>query len=169
MLSDWTRIELATRLHRVNDILDRILPDDKSRDVEKQLNVVLEHIARNETVQGTAVLEDLVNANPSWLRGYLLLATVYEDRQATGKAINALESGLNGCKSGLRLLANQGWRALDKRISGRVIQDRVRRRTERFTQYEKMFRHRLAVIQIRRGHFDEAIECWAALENVPCA
>jgi len=77
MLSDWTRIELATRLRTMNRVLDCIVPDSPTEAVVESIEIVLKAVGRQEMTQAVTILEEVVNTNPFWLRGYLLLATVY--------------------------------------------------------------------------------------------
>ena len=76
MFDDGMRIELATRLRTMNRVLDRIVPDSSTEAVEAAIEIMLEAVARREVGEAVVALEDVVGANPFWLRGYLLLATI---------------------------------------------------------------------------------------------
>lgn len=73
------------------------------------------------------------------------------------------------CASGLRLFSVQRWGETLERINEPVAHGRIRNHLERLRQYERMFRHRLAMLQICCGNLDEAIEQWSAIEEVHCA
>jgi hypothetical protein len=169
MLSDWTRIELATRLRTMNRVLDCIVPDSPTEAVDEAIEIVLKAVGRQEMTQAVTILEEMVNTNPFWLRGYLLLATIYQYVQNANQAIITTEKGLAACASGLRLFSAPKWVESVERINGPVVYSRIRNHGERLRRYERMFRHRLAMLQIRCGNLDEAIEQWSAIEEVPCA
>ena len=169
MLSDWTSIELATRLRTMNRILDCIVPDPPTEAVDDAIEIVLKAVGRQEMTQAVTILEEVVNTNPFWLRGYLLLATIYQYVQYADQAIVTIEKGLAICVSGLRLFSAPKWIEAVERINGPVVHNRIRNHAERLRRYERMFRHRLAMLQIRCGNLDEAIEQWSAIEEVHCA
>jgi len=166
MLSDWTSIELATRLRTMNRILDCIVPDPPTEAVDDAIEIVLKAVGRQEMTQAVTILEEVVNTNPFWLRGYLLLATIYQYVQYADQAIVKIEKGLAICVSGLRLFSAPKWIEAVERINGPVVHNRIRNHAERLRRYERMFRHRLAMLQIRCGNLDEAIEQWSAIEEV---
>ena len=155
------RIELATRLRTMNRVLDRIVPDSSTEAVEAAIEIMLEAVARREVGEAVVALEDVVGANPFWLRGYLLLATIYQHFQNPDQAI--------ACASGLRQCSALKWVEAVERINGPVVHNRIQNHAERLRRYERMFRHRLAMLQIRCGNLDEAIEQWSAIEEVHCA
>jgi len=169
MLSDWIRIELATRLRTMNRVLDCIVPDSPTEAVDEAIEIVLKAVGRQEMTQAVTILEEVVNTNPFCLRGYLLLATIYQYVQNADQAIATTEKGLAACASGLRLFSAPKWVETVARINGPVVHRRIRNHVERLKRYERMFRHRLAVLQIRCGNLDEAIEQWSAIEEVHCA
>ena len=169
MLSDWTRIELATRLRTMNRVLDCIVPDSPTEAVDEAIEIVLKAVGRQEMTQAVTILEEVVNTNPFWLRGYLLLATIYQYVQNADQAIVTTENGLDACASGLRLFSAPMWVEAVGRINGPVVHSRIRNHAERLRRYERMFRHRLAMLQIRCGNLDEAIEQWSSIEEVHCA
>ena len=169
MLSDWTRIELVTRLRTMNRVLDCIVPDSRNEAVDEAIEIVLKAVGRQEMTQAVTILEEVVNTNPFWLRGYLLLATIYQYVQNADQAIATTEKGLAACASGLRLFSAPKWVEAVERINGPVAHGRMRNHAERLRRYECMFRHRLAMLQIRCGNLDEAIEQWSAIEEVHCA
>lgn len=76
MLDDGMRIELATRLRTMNRVLACIVPDFPTEAVDEAIEIVLKAIERQEMTQAVTILEVVVNTNPYWLRGYLLLATI---------------------------------------------------------------------------------------------
>ena len=169
MLDDGMRIKLATRLRTMNRVLDCIVPDSPTEAVGESIEIVLKAVGRQEMTQAVTILEEVVNTNPFWLRGYLLLATVYQYVQNPDQAIATTEKGLAACVNGLRLFSAPKWVETVERIKGPVVHSRIRNHAERLRQYERMFRHRLAMLQIRCGNHDEAIEQWSAIEEVHCA
>jgi hypothetical protein len=169
MLSDWTRIELATRLRTMNRVLDCIVPDSPTEAVDEAIEIVLKAVGRQEMTQAVTILEEVVKTNPFWLRGYLLLATIYQYVQDADQAIATTEKGLAACASGLRLFSASKWVEAVERINGLVVHSRIRNHAERLRRYEHMFRHRLAMLQIRCGNLDQAIEQWSTIEEVHCA
>ena len=169
MLSDWTRIELATRLRTMNRVLDCIVPDSPTEAVDEAIEIVLKAVGRQEMTQAVTILEEVVKTNPFWLRGYLLLATIYQYVQDADQAIATTEKGLAACASGLRPFSASKWVEAVERINGPGVHSRIRNHAERLRRYERMFRHRLAMLQIRCGNLDEAIEQWSAIEGVHCA
>jgi cytochrome c-type biogenesis protein CcmH/NrfG len=169
MLDDGIRIELATRLRTMNRVLDCIVPDFPTEAVDEAIEIVLKAVGRQEMTQAVTILEEVVNTNPFWLRGYLLLATIYQYVQNADQAIATTEKGLAACASGLRRFSAPKWVETVERINGPVVTHRIRNHAERLRRYERMFRHRLAMLQIRCGNLDEAIEQWSAIEEVHCA
>jgi hypothetical protein len=169
MLDDGMRIELATRLRTMNRVLDCIVPDSPTEAVDEAIEIVLKAVGRQEMTQAVTILEEVVNTNPFWLRGYLLLATIYQYVQNADQAIVTTEKGLAACASGLRLFSAPKWVEAVERINGPVVHSRIRNHAERLRRYERMFRHRLAMLQIRCGNLDEAIEQWSSIEEVHCA
>ena len=169
MLDDGMCIELATRLQTMNRVLDRIVPDFPTEAVDEAIEFVLIAVGRQETTRAVTILEEVVNTNPFWLRGYLLLATIYQYAQNTDQAMVITEKGLTACVSGLRLCSVSKWVEAVERINGPVVDSPIRNHAERLRRYERMFRHRLAMLQIRCGHLDEAIEQLSATEEVHCA
>ncbi len=119
--------------------------------------------------QAVTILEEVVNTNPFWLRGSLLLATIHQYVQETDQAIATTENGLAACARGLRQCSALKWVEAVERINGPVVHNCIQNHAERLRRYERMFRHRLAMLQIRCGNLDEAIEQWSALEEVHCA
>jgi hypothetical protein len=169
MLDDGMRIELATRLRTMNRVLDCIVPDSPTETVGEAIEIVLKAVGRQEMPQAVTILEEVVKTNPFWLRGYLLLATIYQYVQNADQAIATTEKGLAACASGLRLFSAPKWVETVERINRPVVTHRNRNHAERLRRYERMFRHRLAMLQIRCGNLDEAIKQWSAIEEVHCA
>jgi hypothetical protein len=166
MLDDGMRIELATRLRTMNRVLDCIVPDAPTEVVDEAIKIVLKAVERQEMTHALTILEEVMNTNPYWLRGYLLLATIYQYIQDADQAIATTEKGLAACASGLRQFSAPKWVDAVERINGPVVYRRIRSHSERLRRYERMFRHRLAMLQIRCGNLDEAIEQWSAIEKV---
>lgn len=169
MLDKGMRIELATRLRTMNRVLDCIVPDSPTEAVDEAIEIALKAVGRQEMTQAVTILEEVVNTNPFWLRGYLVLATVYQYGQNPDQATATTEKGLAACASGLRLFSAPKWVETVERINGPVVHSRIRNHAERLRRYERMFRHRLAMLQIRCGNLDEAIEQWFSIEEVHCA
>jgi hypothetical protein len=166
MLDDGMRIELATRLRTMNRVLDCIVPDSPTEVVDEAIKIVLKAVGRQEMTQAVTILEEVVNTNPYWLRGYLLLATIYQYVQDADQAIATTEKGPAACACGLRLFSAPKWVEALERIKGLVVHSRIRNHAERLRRYERMFRHRLAMLQIHCGNLDEAFEQWSAIEEV---
>ena len=166
MLDDGLPIELATRLRTMNRVLDCIVPDPSAEVVDEAIKIVLKAVGRREMTQAVTILEEVMNTKPYWLRGYLLLGTIYQYVQNADQAIATTEKGLAACASGLRQFSAPKWVDAVERIKGPVVHRRIRNHPERLRRYERMFRHRLAMLQIRCGNLDEAIEQWSAIEEV---
>ncbi|THJ25334.1 MAG: hypothetical protein CAF45_001285 [Nitrospira sp. CG24E] len=168
MLEDELSIDLATRLRAMHRVLDCIVPDPPTKVVDEVINIVLGAVGRQAMTQAVTILEEVVNSNSYWLRGYLLLATIYPYSLNAEQAIATAEKGLAACAMGLRLFtAPKGVESVEQ-IKAHVVHSRIRTPVERFRRYERMFRHRLATLQIRCGNLDGAIEQWSAIEKVPC-
>lgn len=165
MRNDGTPIDLETRLRTMNRVLARLVPEFPDPTLEETVETALAAIGRRELSDAMMLFEEGVQANPFWLRVYLLLATIYDHAQKTELAISTLEQGLVMCASGFRLFSAQGWGETLERINGPVARTRIRNHLERLRQYERMFRHRLAMLQIRCGSVDEAIEQWSIIEE----
>lgn len=166
MLDDGMRIELATRLRTMNRVLDCIVPDPPAEVVDEAIKIVLKAVGRQEMTHAVTILEEVMNTSPYWLRGYLLLATIYQYVQNADQAIATTEKGLAACASGLRQFSAPTWIDAVARLKEPVVHHRIRHHPERLRRYERMFRHRLAMLQIHCGNLDEAIEQWSALEEV---
>ena len=169
MLNEGTHIDLVTRLRTMSRVLDILVPESTSAALEEADEAALDAVRRRELAEAIMLLEEGVQANPFWLRGYLFLATIYEYTQNAEPAIATIEQGLAMCASGLRLFSAQRWGETLEGINGPVAHRRIRNHLERLRQYERMFRHRLAMLQIHCGRFDEAIEQWSALKEEHCA
>jgi hypothetical protein len=165
MFSDWTRIDLATRLNGTNRTLDCLVGDEPNRTLQEALDAAMERIARADTEEAAAVLEAAVQANPCWLRGYALLATIYEYEHKADLAAASIERGLAVCNRSSSTLRLQRWGERVGSITGPIARDRIIRNLQRLTRYERIFKQHLAMIQIRRGCWDEAAEQWAAVEE----
>lgn len=172
MLGDEVDIELSARLWMMNRVLDCIVPDPPTEVVNEVTIIVLRAVGRQEVTQAVTVLEEEMDTNPYWLRGYLLLATIYQYALTADQAIATTEKGLAVCTDGLRLFSVPTGVESSEQFKGPVVHSRIRYRAERLKRlrrYERMFRYRLAMLQIRCGNLDEAIEQWSAIEKVPCA
>ena len=163
------RIDLAARLQMMNRALDCIVPDSPTEVVDAVITTVFRMIGGQELSQAVMILEEVVTSNPYWLRGYLLLATIYQYSQNVEQAITTTEKGLAACADGRRLFNVPKGNESGEQIKGPVVHSRIRNHPERLRRYERMFRHRLAMLQIRCGNLDVAIEQWSAIEKVPCA
>ena len=169
MLNEGTHIYLVNRLGMMRRVLNILVPESTSAALEEAGEAALEAVGRRELAEAIILLEEGVQDNPFWLRGYLFLATIYEYAQKAEPAIATIEQGLAMCASGLRLFSAERWGETLERINGPVKHRRIGNHVERLRQYERMFRHRLAMLQIRCGNLDEAIEQWSAIEEVHCA
>ena len=168
MLQDQTDIELIDRLRTMNRVLDRIVPDSPDHTFEKTIEITLEAVAHQKISEAAEILEHALRADKSWLRGYLLLATIYQCTEQFTQAITTLGRGLNICANGFRLLSAPRWVAIVGGLNGPLVHKRLRRNAERFKRYEQIFRHRMVILQIHAGRLDDAIEQWIALEGEHC-
>lgn len=168
MRDDWARIELAIRLRIINRVLDRIVPEFPEETAEEAIQIMLKTVARGEMAQAAMAVENVLRANPFWLRGYLLLATIYEDAQKIEGAITIMEKGLAMCANGFRLFRAREWLKTVNRINGPIVHTRIRNNVERLRRYRHMFHHRLAMLRIHCGCFDEALDHWSAIEGEHC-
>ena len=107
MLDDGMRVELATRLWTMNRVRHCIVPDSLTEAFDEAVEIVLKAVERQEMTQAVTILEEVVNTSPCWLRGYLLLATIYQYVQNTDQAIATTEKGLAACASGLLFSVHQ--------------------------------------------------------------
>ncbi len=153
----------------MNRALDRIVADPHSDGFESITQVVLEQAEREEIVQAVQLLETTLDSNPFWLRGYLLLGTVYQHARQIDNAISTIENGLTICINSLRLFESKEWLGTVKRIVGHSVHDRTTQNAERLRRYEYILRHRLALLQVGVGSFDDAIKQWAEIEDEHCA
>ncbi|NOT24366.1 MAG: hypothetical protein HOP22_16810 [Nitrospiraceae bacterium] len=62
----------------MNRLLDCVVPDPPTEIVDEAITALLGAVGRQEMTQAVTILEEVVNSNPCWLRGYLLHATVYQ-------------------------------------------------------------------------------------------
>lgn len=171
MVSHAPDVDLATRLGRIMDILDVIVPEAEEHYSAGQHSsaLALEHIARNDIAQAVSLLGNTLRKNPLWLRGYLLLATIYEEMRDTKKAIMLLENGINVCRGSLRSLAMQSCSLSMSEMFSRGIRSRILHRAAHVSRSEQMLRHRLTLVLVQAGHFEEALQCWTELEDRRCA
>lgn len=165
MFSDWTRIDLAARLSGTNRSLDCLVGSEPNRTLQEVLDAAMERIAMADTEEAASVLEAAVQANPCWLRGYVLLATIYEYDRKADLAADSIERGLAVCRRRSSTLRLQQWGERVGSITGSIARDRIIRNIQRLTRYERIFREHLAMIQIRRGCLDEAIQQWSGVER----
>jgi len=68
---------------------------------------VLKVVGRQEMTQAVTIVEEVVNTNPCWLRGYLLRATISQYVQNADQAIATTEKGLAAYASGLLFSVHQ--------------------------------------------------------------
>ncbi len=164
-------VDLAARLRRLMEILDVILPEAEEHRaaVQRSSGLAFEHIARNNLDPAISLLGKLLKQHPLWLRGYLLLATIYEGTQAIQQAIAVIENGINMCRASVRLLAMPGRSLPMSGTLGHDVRSRNLRRAARGLRYEQILRHRLALLLVRAGRFEEALQCWTELEGLHCA
>lgn len=171
MVSHAPDVDLATRLGRIMDILDVIVPEAEEHYSAGQHSstLAIEHIARNDIALAACLLGKLLRKNPLWFRGYLFLATIYEDTQSTEQAIVVLEKGINICGASLRSLAMHSGSLPMSGTFSHDVRSRTLRRVARLLRYEQILRHRLAPMLVRAGRFEEALQCWTELEGLHCA
>jgi hypothetical protein len=165
MFSDWTRIDLTTRLSGTNRTLDCLVGNESNPTLREVLDAAMERIARADMEAAAAVFEAAIQANPFWLRGYVLLATIHEYEHKGDLAAASIERGLAVCARSSSTLRLQRWGERVGSITGPIARDRIIRNIQRLTRYERIFKQHLAMIQIRRGCWDEAVEQWAAVEE----
>ena len=168
MLSDGISIGLMSRLQTMNRVLDQMVPDSPLERFGDTVEVRLGPIARQDITKAITAFKAVLQANPYWLRGYLLLATIFEYADQSSQAITTLEQGLEICAQGVHVFRAPRWIEMVKQISGSAGHERIRRSLERFRRYERIFRHRMAMLQVHQGRFDEAIEQWSILEEEHC-
>ena len=169
MLNEGMDIDLVTRLRTMSRVLDILVPESTGEALKEAVEAALDAVWRRELTEAIMLLEEGVQANPFWLRGYLFLATIYEYTQKAEPAIATIEQGLAMCASGFRLFSAKRWGEMLERINGPVAHRRIRNHLERLRLYERMFRHRLVMLQILCGNLDQAIEQCSAIEEVHCA
>jgi hypothetical protein len=130
----------------MNLLLDCVVPDPPTEIVDAAITDLLRAVGRQEMTQAVTILEEVVNSNSYWLRGYLLLVTVYQYVQNEEQAIITAEKGLAVCAIGLRLCnASKGIESLGQ-IKVLVVQRCIRTPVEQFRRYERIFRHQLATL-----------------------
>jgi len=144
-------IDLASRLHLILRALDRMVPEAPQEALEETVEAILEAVERRSLSEAAAVLERTLQTNTSWLRGYLLLATIYEHRAHLTEAMATIERGLGACVDGIRLFSASRWIKSVVRLNRPVVHARIRRHRERFERYDRMFRHRMAMLLARSG------------------
>lgn len=169
MFRSWMPLDLALRLRTMNRALDRIVPDPPSDVFDAIIQAVLDYAGRQEVEEAVRLLEATVESNAFWLRGYVLLGTMYQHQQHTEKAVATIERGLVTCVNSLRLFESKGWLDTVERINGPAAHERTARNADRLRRYEYIFRHRLALLQVGSGCFDDAIKQWAEIEGEHCA
>lgn len=171
MRSELRNVGLATRLCQLMKILDHIVPESEIGGASAQHTSAsaLEHIARNEIAQAIRLLAAAVKDNPLWLRGYLLLATIYQHAKSAQQAIATLEGGIDVCKAGLRYLAMESGMWMIRRTTGYSRQARILRRAELLGRYDRILRHQLVLLLVETGRFDEALQYWTEREKAHCA
>jgi predicted O-linked N-acetylglucosamine transferase (SPINDLY family) len=152
-------------LSGTNRTLDCLVGDESNSTLQEAFDTAMERVALGDTKEAAAVLEAAAQANPFWLRGYLLLATIYEYEHKGDLAASSIERGLAVCSRSSSTLRLQRWGERVGHITGPIARDRIIRNIQRLTRYEHIFRQHLAMIQIRRGCRDEAAEQWAAVEG----
>lgn len=160
---------LALQLRTMNRALDRIVGEPHSDSFETITQAVVEQTEREDIVQAVQLLETTLESNPFWLRGYLLLGTVYQHAQQIGNAIATIQNGLTICTNSLRLFESKEWLGTVERINGPTAHDRTARNADRLRRYEYILRHRLALLQVGIGSFDDALKQWAEIEDEHCA
>lgn len=169
MFRNWTQMDLALRLRTINCALDRLVNDPLSEVFEEIVQTVVEQAARQELGEAAMLLEVAVESNPFWLRGYLLLGTIYQHQEDIEKAICTIKDGLATCINNLRLFESQEWLDTVEWINGPAVHHRLSQNADRMRRYEYIFRHRLALLQIGSGRFDDAIKQWDEIEDEHCA
>jgi hypothetical protein len=126
-----------------------MVPDGPHKACDETVEAMLDAVGRQRLSDAAAVLEGPLRANPCWLRGYLLLATIYEHGAHLSEAMAVIERGLGACVDGIRLLSSPRWIHIVERLNGPFVPRRIRRNHERFKHYEQMFRHRRASLEVR--------------------
>src|SRR5207247_7824778 len=116
---------LAVGLRTSRRVFVRIVPGSTTESVEAAIEIMLEAVARREVGKAVVALEDVVGANPFWLRGYLLLATIYQHFQNADQAIATTEKGLAACASDLRQCGALKWVEAVGPINGPAVHNRI--------------------------------------------
>jgi hypothetical protein len=168
MVGNLVAIALETQLQTMNRALDRMDAEVPLATIEETVGAMMEAVRQRRISDAAAVLERALQTDAYWLRGYLLLATIYERGDGIAKAMATIERGLGACANGIRLFSASRWIKAVVGLNGPVVHGRIRRHRERFERYERMFRHRMALLLARSGRVDEAsdasIESWLHLE-----
>ena len=162
-------MDLTLQLRTMDRVLSHLVADPPNEVFDAIVEAVMGHAARQEMDEAVRLLETAMEANPFWLRGYLLLGTIHQHQENLDKASAVTENGLAACIKSLRLFASQEWLDTVERINGPAAHERTSRSADRFSRYEYIFRHRLALLQIGSGCFDDAIKQWAEIEDEHCA
>ncbi len=116
----------------MNRVLDRLVPDPHDQRFEKTIEITLEAVAQQKISETADILEQALRANVSWLRGYLLLGTIYQSTEQFTQAITTLGRGLNICANTFRLFSAPRWVAMVERLNGPLVHECLRRNAERF-------------------------------------
>jgi hypothetical protein len=166
MLSQVDALRLTNRLRRLMEILDKLSGDGVPTDggstaVLHASARALEHIARNEIVQGCVTLADAVKRNPLWLGGYLFLATIYRETEEWEEAIITLQAGVNTCRIGLGYLRKQSCTPATREMANPILRSRILYHITVLTRYEDMLRHQLGLSLVEAGRFEEALLWWS--------
>ncbi|TAJ23596.1 MAG: hypothetical protein EPO64_10940 [Nitrospirae bacterium] len=163
MIAETRRIDLATRLRRISEILDELLPDAEASGaaMHRVTAIALECLDRNVIPQAVFALVDAVRKNPFWMRGYLFLAIIYRAASATQEAVATRQTGTKMCRTVRRFLIAQISRqtiggAGTRAILSRLL-DRMAIRMAMMKRYDDILRHQLALTLVGAGQFEEAL------------
>lgn len=160
--SDGYTLRLIERLQRTTQLLDQMLLEAEITEHAGQdaAVCVLRPLEQVDVTEGVRILVRGLKENPFWLRGYLLLAIIYQEVQAAQEAVVALQLGARVCEAGLRYLGRQLATLATSGLLRGELPTPVVRRISLLMRYEELLRHHLAQVLVEAGRFDEALQWW---------
>lgn len=159
MIAETRVTDLATRLRRISEILDELAPEGEVSGAAMHgvTTVAFDHLEQNVVSQAVITLVDAVRKNPLWMRGYLFLAIVYREANATPDAVAMLQAGAQTCRTVRRFLTAQIRRLTIGEAGNRAMLSRLLDRMATMTRYDDMLRRQLALTLVGAGRFEEAL------------
>lgn len=154
--------DLKGCLTRIMDVLDRLHlepPQRVNAVQEAALTLVFQHLAQHAIPQAVFALVDGLKANPLWLRGYLLLATIYRETGAPERSISTLRTACHLCEVVLRQAAVQSCTPNGPGLWNQDMPPNLADYVEMLRWYRELFWHHLAQMWIETGHYEHILEC----------